>query len=70
MNNFDQSQSVQNTFIGETPEEKLCCSICMDRPCDLAFACGHLACSECAELLDTCHICQRAISEKIPLPLS
>ncbi len=39
----------------------------MDRPCDLAFACGHLACSECAELLDTCHICQQAISEKIPL---
>ena len=40
------------------------CGICMVNTKDCAFDCGHLACSECAELLTDCHICRQRITGK------
>ncbi|KAH7716368.1 copine-1, partial [Aphelenchoides avenae] len=35
-------------------ERMLHCAICMDRPKDTAFACGHACCHECAVELGKC----------------
>jgi hypothetical protein len=51
----------------EELEDKQSCPICMDRLCDVAFGCGHLACSQCAQPLNTCHICRLQIHQKIQL---
>ena len=40
------------------------CGICMVNTKDCAFDCGHLACSECAEMLVECHICREKIAGK------
>lgn len=48
-------------------EETHCCSICLERRRNVAFLCGHLACSKCAETLKTCHMCRKTISKKINL---
>lgn len=37
-------------------EEIHCCSICMERRRNVAFLCGHSACSKCADTLKTCHM--------------
>lgn len=37
-------------------EETHCCSICMERKRNVAFLCGHSACSKCAETLKICHM--------------
>ncbi len=51
----------------ETLEDKQCCHICMDQLNNVAFDCGHLACSQCAQLLNKCHMCRKDIHQKIPL---
>lgn len=48
-------------------EESHYCSICMERSRDVAFLCGHGACSRCAETLRTCHMCRKTILKKINL---
>lgn len=48
-------------------EETHCCSICMERRRNVAFLCGHGACSRCADTLKTCHMCRKPISKKINL---
>lgn len=48
-------------------EETHCCSICMERRRNVAFLCGHSACSKCAETLKTCHMCRKSIVKKINL---
>lgn len=48
-------------------EETHYCSICMERTRDVAFLCGHGACSRCAETLRTCHMCRKTILRKINL---
>ncbi|KAH6933723.1 hypothetical protein HPB50_017689 [Hyalomma asiaticum] len=48
-------------------EEELTCVICMCRRRDIAFLCGHAACSMCAAQIDTCHMCRRPIATKIRL---
>lgn len=37
-------------------EETHSCGICMERKRNVAFLCGHSACSKCAETLKTCHM--------------
>ena len=49
------------TLLQETLHE---CGICMVNTKDRAFDCGHLACSECADLLVECHICREKITGK------
>lgn len=48
-------------------EETHCCSICMERRRNVAFLCGHGACSRCAETLKICHMCRKTIVKKINL---
>uniref|UniRef100_A0AAG5D880 RING-type E3 ubiquitin transferase n=1 Tax=Anopheles atroparvus TaxID=41427 RepID=A0AAG5D880_ANOAO len=48
-------------------EETHCCSICLERRRNVAFLCGHGACSKCAETLKICHMCRKAITKKINL---
>lgn len=48
-------------------EETHSCSICMERVRDVAFLCGHSACSRCAETLKICHMCRKQIVKKINL---
>jgi len=79
INNFEQvSHLISTTPIDEhkvkeleakieTLEDKLLCSICMDRPSNVAFLCGHLACFQCAQTLNKCHICRVDIDKKIEL---
>jgi hypothetical protein len=44
------------------------CSICIEKDINVAFpACGHTACSSCAENLNRCHLCRREILTKIKL---
>ena len=51
----------------EEMEDKQCCPICMERICDVALGCGHLACSQCAQSLTICHICRVPINQKLQL---
>lgn len=57
-------------------EEKLRCSICMDRPKDTVFACGHTCCKECAAEWNKCYYnCkserrQKPVRHAFPLYLS
>lgn len=37
-------------------EDTHCCNICMERRRNVAFLCGHSACSKCAETLKACHM--------------
>ena len=49
-------------------EDKILCTICMERPKDVAFEdCGHQACQQCSSALDTCHMCRQLIQKKINL---
>lgn len=48
-------------------EETHCCSICMERRRNVAFLCGHSACSKCADTLKICHMCRKTIVKKINL---
>jgi E3 ubiquitin-protein ligase mind-bomb len=51
----------------ESLEDKQCCAICLDLTSNVAFSCGHLACSQCAQPLKQCHFCRQDIQQKIPL---
>ncbi len=48
-------------------EEHYTCSICMERKKNVAFMCGHGACSVCVQTLKVCHMCRGPISQKINL---
>jgi len=45
-------------------EDGQSCSICMERSRNVAFLCGHTACSTCAQPLKTFHICRKPITKK------
>ncbi|XP_037090212.1 E3 ubiquitin-protein ligase MIB2-like [Pollicipes pollicipes] len=46
-------------------EEVHGCSICMERRRNVVFLCGHGACAVCAHALQNCHMCRKAITQKI-----
>ena len=48
-------------------EDRCLCTICMERQSNVAFLCGHRACSECTDTLKSCHMCRGSISKKINL---
>lgn len=48
-------------------EEAHSCGICMERPRNIIFMCGHGACDTCARALQDCHICRRTITNRITL---
>jgi hypothetical protein len=46
----------------EVMREARLCVICLDKPNDTAYGCGHQACAGCARELVDCHICRQAIT--------
>ncbi|KAF5757694.1 putative Zinc finger, RING-type [Helianthus annuus] len=43
------------------------CSVCLDKPKDMAFSCGYQTCCECGVGLSLCPICENLIVTKIVL---
>ena len=43
------------------------CTICMDRPKNVMFLCGHGTCDICSPSLNICPICRDPIEKKIPV---
>lgn len=43
------------------------CLICMERPKNMAFQCGHTSCEECGKQLGVCHICRQLVVTRIKL---
>uniref|UniRef100_X1ZA42 RING-type domain-containing protein n=1 Tax=Capitella teleta TaxID=283909 RepID=X1ZA42_CAPTE len=62
----DEDLSILRTRLQEM-EDKQMCSICMERPNNLVFDCGHLVCQECAKPLKACHMCRRPIKQRIAM---
>lgn len=46
-------------------EDYFSCAICLERVKSVVFLCGHSACNNCAEGLDSCHMCREPIVRKI-----
>lgn len=46
-------------------EEANSCGICLEKPKNTIFLCGHGACTPCANTLTTCHMCRKTIVRKI-----
>ncbi|KAE8776365.1 DNA replication licensing factor mcm2 [Hordeum vulgare] len=51
------------------PASASSCAICMDKPKDLAFGCGHETCYDCGKKLVHCPMCQQHITTRIRLVL-
>uniref|UniRef100_A0A915CDP8 RING-type domain-containing protein n=1 Tax=Parascaris univalens TaxID=6257 RepID=A0A915CDP8_PARUN len=53
----------------EQLEMEVCCAICMDQRCTVAFQCGHTACADCSSpsRLRLCHICRQSIKRRTTL---
>ncbi|XP_071709329.1 E3 ubiquitin-protein ligase RGLG2-like [Rutidosis leptorrhynchoides] len=43
------------------------CPVCLDKPNDMAFGCGHQSCSKCGAEISLCPICRNLIMTKIKL---
>lgn len=48
-------------------EEATTCSLCMDHPKGVVFACGHQTCAECSAAHSECPFCRKAIASRIVL---
>jgi hypothetical protein len=43
------------------------CPICLERPKEIVFQCGHQSCRNCSPRLITCHTCRMHIAQRIKL---
>ncbi|KAL6854301.1 hypothetical protein ACP4OV_019204 [Aristida adscensionis] len=43
------------------------CPVCLSKPRDMAFGCGHQTCSECGPQVSDCPICRRPIDTRVKL---
>ncbi|XP_029656427.1 E3 ubiquitin-protein ligase MIB2-like isoform X1 [Octopus sinensis] len=57
----DQEERVVNLIT------KFTCKICLNCSCNMAFDCGHTACTKCGERLKECHVCRKPIQKKLNL---
>lgn len=48
-------------------EDANMCAICLEKPRNMAFLCGHGTCVECATSLEVCPMCRKPITKKITL---
>ncbi|CAH3026592.1 unnamed protein product [Porites evermanni] len=48
-------------------EDANMCAICLEKPRNVAFLCGHGTCVECASSLEVCPMCRNPIDKKITL---
>ncbi|KAG8048475.1 hypothetical protein GUJ93_ZPchr0009g459 [Zizania palustris] len=50
-----------------TASEPQICPVCLSKPRDMAFGCGHQTCSECGPQVEHCPICRRPIDTRVKL---
>lgn len=43
------------------------CPVCLSKPRDMAFGCGHQTCAECGPQVEHCPICRRPIDTRVKL---
>ena len=43
------------------------CPVCLDKRRDTVLGCGHRLCADCAAMLVTCHMCRKAVTQRITL---
>jgi len=67
LESMEAAQLMEVRYRMEQLEESLVCSICLENAWNVAFLCGHSACSKCAESLTLCHMCRKPIQSKINL---
>ena len=67
LESMEAEQMRQLRYKMEQLEESRVCSICLENAWNVAFLCGHSACSKCAEALRQCHMCRKPIQSKINL---
>jgi len=72
--NKDDDQPARTAIQPSAPSEELvlaerdnCCAVCLERPKQVAFLCGHQACLVCSPLLSECHSCRQPIQGRIQL---
>ena len=51
----------------EQLEDAALCQICIERPKNVVFLCGHTFCQNCASSLQLCPICRQVVSRMIPI---
>lgn len=52
----------------QVEKEYVACKICMDRPVDWAYMCGHVMCGECAsQLQNVCPVCKKPVTQNLKL---
>ena len=51
----------------EQLEDAALCQICIERPKNVVFLCGHIFCQVCASSLQLCPICRQVVSRMIPI---
>lgn len=66
---LEQNQRTQEELDSRLQEleDRHTCGICMDKPRDVVFLCGHGSCAVCAGNLNLCHMCRTPIERKIAL---
>ena len=67
LESMEAAQLMDLRYKMERLEESHICSICLENAWNVAFLCGHSACSKCAESLTLCHMCRKPIQSKINL---
>ena len=67
LESMEAAQLMELRYKMERLEESHICSICLENAWNVAFLCGHSACSKCAESLTLCHMCRKPIQSKINL---
>ncbi|XP_037513478.2 E3 ubiquitin-protein ligase MIB2-like [Rhipicephalus sanguineus] len=67
----EQNQTTQKELDSRLQEleDRHTCNICMEKPRDVVFLCGHGSCKVCAGNMDLCHMCRVPIERKITLYL-
>eukprot|EP01018_Ginkgo_biloba_P021307 Gb_13018 [translate_table: standard] len=52
---------------GSLDSREQVCPICLTKPRDMAFGCGHMTCKDCGENLSYCPLCRAPISTRLRL---
>ncbi|KAG8093378.1 hypothetical protein GUJ93_ZPchr0012g20985 [Zizania palustris] len=62
------TESVTSPAAADTrASEPRLCPVCLSKPRDMAFGCGHQTCCECGPQVEHCPICRRPIDTRVKL---
>ncbi|XP_066162354.1 E3 ubiquitin-protein ligase RGLG2 isoform X3 [Oryza sativa Japonica Group] len=54
-------------YLGNLFSNVQLCPVCLSKPRDMAFGCGHQTCAECGPQVEHCPICRRPIDTRVKL---